>query len=184
VIRPAAFDILDLPLVLPVLRVEFALQDREEPGLEAGAWLEPVAPVTRLKKYALHQVFRAIHVMGEQNGKGPQMTGDFQEVLNEVRIMRIPADPNGTLQASDQLDQLWRQMGGDEVGIDATQLLSQMLSDRIAMNNGVGWPELGASHEEEMMADLHGINLIACGKLTQPLARPVQHPGSNQPHRS
>jgi hypothetical protein len=42
-----------------------------------------------------------------------------------------------------------------------------VLSDHIAKNNGVGWPELGASHKKEMLCDLCGINRQACGKLTQ-----------------
>jgi hypothetical protein len=81
--------------------------------------------------------------------------------------MPILRDPDGTLQASDQPDEIRRQIGDDEVGIGATQLLSQMVSDRIAKNNGVGWPELGASHKEEMLCDLCDINRQACGKLTQ-----------------
>ena len=84
--------------------------------------------------------------------------------------MPILGDPDGTLQASDQPDEIRRQIRDDEVGIDATQLLSQMLSDHIAKNNGVGWPELGASHKKEMWSDLCDINLQACGTLTQPSA--------------
>jgi 2-hydroxy-3-keto-5-methylthiopentenyl-1-phosphate phosphatase len=76
------------------------------------------------------------------------MTHGVQEVLDETWIMPILRDPDGTLQASDQPDEIRRQIGDDEVGIDATQLLSQMLSDHIAKNNGVGWPELGASHKK------------------------------------
>jgi hypothetical protein len=42
-----------------------------------------------------------------------------------------------------------------------------MFSDCIARNNGVGWPDLGASHKEETLSDLCGINLQTCDKLTQ-----------------
>ncbi|MFL5131114.1 MAG: hypothetical protein ACJ8DD_13325, partial [Microvirga sp.] len=82
-------------------------------------------------------------------------------------VMPILRDPDGTLQASDQPDEIRRQIGDEEVGIDATQLLSQMLSNHIAKNNGAGWPELRAGHKEEMLLDLCGINQQACGKLTQ-----------------
>jgi hypothetical protein len=108
--------------------------------------------------------------MGERDRKGAQRPGGFQEVLDKLRIMRIFGDSNGTIQASDQLGQILRQIGADEVGVDATQLLSQVLSDHVAKNNGVGRPKFRASHEEEMLCDRCGINLTACGKLTQPPA--------------
>jgi hypothetical protein len=105
--------------------------------------------------------------MGERDRKGAQMTDGVQEILDETWIMPIFGNLNGTLEASDQPDEVRRQIGDDEVGIDATQLLPQMLSDRIAKNNGVGGPERGASHKKEMLLDLCGINRRACGKLTQ-----------------
>ncbi len=95
------------------------------------------------------------------------MTDGVQEVLDETWIMPILRNPNGTLEASDQPDEIRRQIRDDEVGIDATQLLSQMLSDRIAKNNGIGWPKFSASHKGNMLSELCGINRRACGKLTQ-----------------
>jgi hypothetical protein len=180
----SAFDILDFPPPFPVRGVEVILQDRKEPSLKASARLEPVAPVTGLQERALHQVFRAIHVMGKRDRKGAQRAGGLQEFLDKIWIMPILGDPDGTLQASDQPDQIRRQIGGDEVGIDATQLLSQMVSDRIAKNNGVEWPERGASHEEEMLSDRCGINLQACGKLTQSPAGPLYQLAPERHHRS
>jgi hypothetical protein len=96
-----------------------------------------------------------------------QRPDGVQELLDKVGIMRILGDPHRTLQASDQPGQILRQIGGDEVGVDATQLFSQMLSDRIAKNNGVGWPERGTSHKENMLSDRCGINRRAYGKLTE-----------------
>lgn len=156
-----------------MLGVKVVLQDRKEPGLKAGARLEPVAPVTGFQQRALQQVFRTVHVMGERNSKGTQVTDGVQEILDEAWIMRIVGDPDGILQASDQPDQIRRQIGDHQVGIDATQLLSQVLPDHVAKSNGVGWPELGASHKKEMLSDLCDINLQACGKLTQSPAGPT-----------
>jgi hypothetical protein len=159
------FALLDLPL--PLLRIEIVLHDRKKPGLDASSRLEPVAPVTDPQERALHEILRAVHVMGERDRNGTQMTSGIQEVLDETWIMPILENPDGTLEASDQPDEIQRQIGRDEVGIDATQLLSQVLSDRIAENNEVGCPELGASHKENMLSDLCRINRRACGKLTQ-----------------
>jgi hypothetical protein len=43
-----------------------------------------------------------------------------------------------------------------------------MLSDRSAENTGVGWPNVAASHKDEMSIDLLGINAKECDKLSQP----------------
>jgi hypothetical protein len=93
-----------------VLGVKVVLQDRKQPGLEAGARLEPVAPVTGLQQRALHQVVRPVHVMGERDRKGAQWPDSVQEVLDETWIVPILRDPDGTLQASDQRDEIRRQI--------------------------------------------------------------------------
>jgi hypothetical protein len=67
---------------------------------------------------------------------------------------------------SDQLAQIPGQIGGEEVRIDATQLLSQVFPNRIPENNGSGGPEPGTSYEEEMCSARLGIKLQAWGKLT------------------
>ena len=95
------------------------------------------------------------------------MRSALQEFLDEAWISRIPAGLDGAFQAFGRLDQILGQIGGDQIVIDATQLASQMLSDRIAENTGVGWRNVAASHDEEMETDLLGINAKVCGKLTQ-----------------
>jgi hypothetical protein len=92
----------------------------------------------------------------------------FQEFLNEAFVGRIPTGPNGTLQAFGQSDQILGQIGADQIGVDATQRASQMLSDRIAENNGVGQPNFVANHEVKMLVDQLGFNAKFCDKLTQP----------------
>ena len=75
-----ALGVLHFATALAHLRIEFVAQDREQPSLQIGAWLEALMLVPSLDQRLLHQVVRLVGVLGQRHCEGAQ-TGNRAEQI-------------------------------------------------------------------------------------------------------